>query len=430
MDPAARASAEVLDRVKAAFHADDANQVRELLGEHPELRALLNQPIGPFDSPPITGVKSEAMLDVLLDAGADINAKSRWWAGGFGLLHCAPPELANYAIARGATVDAHAAARLGLLDRLRELVTADPALVHARGGDGQTPLHFASTVPVAEFLLDHGADINALDVDHESTPAQYMSADRQDVARYLVSRSCRSDLLLACTLGDLALAKQHLKADPACVRMRVSREYFPIINPKSGGTIYQWTLGFYISAQGVAKKFGHAELVRFLDEQSPAPLRLVEACWSGDAERVQAVLREHPNAIKELTDADKCQVAHAARNNELRAVQLMLQSGFPVDGTSQHHATALHWAGFHGNREMVEELLARGASLEALDADFHATPLGWVTHGSENGWYVRSGDYAGCADAMLRAGAKLPAMDSGSAPVKAVLEKWRRGSAG
>ncbi len=73
-------------------------------------------------------------------------------------------------------------------------------MVHARGGDGQTPLHFASTVEIAEFLLAHGADMDALDVDHESTPAQYMlrvehvrhyPRDRQDVARYLVSRGCR-----------------------------------------------------------------------------------------------------------------------------------------------------------------------------------------------------------------------------------------------
>jgi len=41
-------------------------------------------------------------------------------------------------------------------------------LVHARGGDGQTPLHFASTVEIAEFLLAHGAAIDARDVDHEA----------------------------------------------------------------------------------------------------------------------------------------------------------------------------------------------------------------------------------------------------------------------
>jgi len=86
----------------------------------------------------------------------DINARSRWWAGGFGLLDSADPELATYAIERGAVVDAHAAARLGLMDRLRDLITASPRLVHARGGDGQTPLHFASTTEVAAYLLSKG----------------------------------------------------------------------------------------------------------------------------------------------------------------------------------------------------------------------------------------------------------------------------------
>ena len=110
---------------------------------HPELKAKINEPWGPFDTPPIVNVRSRPMLDVLLEAGADLNAKSRWWAGGFGLLDWASPELAAYAIERGAVVDVHAAARLGMMDRLRELIAHDPGLVHARGGDGQTPLHFA-----------------------------------------------------------------------------------------------------------------------------------------------------------------------------------------------------------------------------------------------------------------------------------------------
>ena len=58
-------------------------------------------------------------------------------------------------------------------------MAADPQLVHARGGDGQTPLHFASTVEIAEYLLDQGADIDARDVDHVSTPAQYMVKARR-----------------------------------------------------------------------------------------------------------------------------------------------------------------------------------------------------------------------------------------------------------
>ena len=82
--------------------------------------------------------------------------------------------------------------------KLAELIASDPDVAHTRGGDGQTPLHFASTVEIAGLLLDRGADIDALDVDHESTPAQYMlrveqkrhySQDRQDVARRLGARS-------------------------------------------------------------------------------------------------------------------------------------------------------------------------------------------------------------------------------------------------
>src|SRR5439155_7943916 len=113
-------------------------------------------------------------IDVLLQAGANIHARSRSWAGGMGVLDECAPDLAAFLIERGAVVDAHAAARLGMSDKLRELVTADPGVVHARGFNGQTPLHFASTVEIAQYLLEQSADIDALDLQHESTPAQHM----------------------------------------------------------------------------------------------------------------------------------------------------------------------------------------------------------------------------------------------------------------
>ena len=98
-----------------SIRADDAGRTRLLLDSDPELKARINDPVGPFDSPALTSA-SRAMIDVLLAAGADVNARSQWWAGGFGFLHTANPELAEYAIQRGAVVDAHAAARLGRLD--------------------------------------------------------------------------------------------------------------------------------------------------------------------------------------------------------------------------------------------------------------------------------------------------------------------------
>ena len=86
----------------------------------------MNEPIGHFDSRPVASAKKNLpLLDVLLAYGADLNLKSAWWAGGFGLLEydCTPEEAAPL-IERGAVVDVFAAAHLGMFERLRELVDA------------------------------------------------------------------------------------------------------------------------------------------------------------------------------------------------------------------------------------------------------------------------------------------------------------------
>jgi hypothetical protein len=125
-------------------------------------------------------------------------------------------------LVRGAALDAKSAAQLGRLYDLAALVAADPESVHLRAGDGQTPLHVAPTVAIAEFLLDHGANIDARDVDHESTPAQYLVRSHPDVARYLVARGAQTDILLAAALGDVERARGFLDADPESIRWTVS----------------------------------------------------------------------------------------------------------------------------------------------------------------------------------------------------------------
>src|SRR5205823_11456519 len=145
---------------------------------------------------------------------------------------------------------------------------------------------------ITKFLLDHGADIDARDIDHESTPAQWMIRERQEVARYLVQRGCKTDILIAAALGDLELARKHLDADPGCIHMRVSDEYFPMINPRAGGTIYQWTLGWYVSPHDIAKQFGHEAVFRFLMERSPTDVKLLAACWNADEAAVKQLLAQ------------------------------------------------------------------------------------------------------------------------------------------
>ena len=98
------------------------------------------------------GVVNSAAPGDVKALAADINAKSDWEHGGFGILEEARPEEADGLIARGAEIDVCAAAHLGRLDVLKALIAADPLLVNAKGGDGKRPLHCATTVEIAEYL--------------------------------------------------------------------------------------------------------------------------------------------------------------------------------------------------------------------------------------------------------------------------------------
>jgi hypothetical protein len=424
IDAEAAAIKEAVKLAWKAFRDDDVAEFGRVLTQYPVLKARINEPTGDFGSPPISHVRSQAMLDALLDAGADINARSKWSPGSFGLLDLAPPDVAAHAIRRGAIVTVHAAARLGMMAELKQLITADPQLVHARGGDGQTPLHFASTVEIAEYLLDNGADIEARDLDHESTPAQYMLGERAEVARYLIRRGCKTDILMATALGDINLVKQHLQADPECIRMRVSDEYFPMIGGgPNGGTIYQWKLGWHVSAVQVAKELGHQAIFELLMERSPAEEKLLNACWFHDEAMVNDLLAQRPDLAAALPPAGRRHVAHAARNDDTAAARLMVAAELPVKAFSQHHASSLHWAAFHGNVELAQLFIQHGAALENHDNEFKGTPVNWAQYGSVNGWHPEGGDYPGTVTVLLAAGAKLPKDLSGSEGVKEVLRR-------
>lgn len=405
-------SVDSVQALVAAVKSDDVAEVRQLLDDYPALKGQLNDALPglPFEGTVLLAAVSNEnreMIEVLLDAGADINQKSHWWAGGFGVLDLST-ELVPFLRGRGAVFDAHTAARLGMLDELRALVEKDPTVVHAQGGDGHTPLHVASTVAIAEYLLAQGADIDALDIDHESTAAQYLVRDHQDIVRMLVGRGCRSDILMAAALGDLALVRRHLEADPEAIRMTVSERSFPRKNPQSGGTIYIWTLGSNKSPHSVAREFGHEEVFQLLLDRTPPELRLALACELGDEPRVKELLAERPDLVQSLSEQERRKLPDAAREKNQDAVRLMLAAGWPLDTRGDLSATALHWAAWHGNLGMIKEILRYHPDVNVKGDDHDASPLAWLVHGSVNSWSCRSGDYRGAALALLEAGAEVP----------------------
>jgi hypothetical protein len=99
----------------------------------------------------------------------------------------------------------------------------------------------------------------------------------------------------------------------------------------------------------------------------------------------------------------------------------MLEAGWPVDTSGEMGATALHWAGFHGNAEMTREILRFNPALESKSREYSGTALSWAIFGSGNGWRRDTGDYAGTVQALLEAGAILPPNPEELEPSDAVL---------
>ena len=428
-----------LEQLSAAVCASNADWVARVLATHSALKAQINDPMPNYGAgmPALLAAVQRSdrkTIDVLLGAGADINVRSRSWAGGIGVLDECAPHMAAFLIERGAVVDVHAAARLGMFEKLQELVTADATVVGSRGSNGQTPLHFTSTVEIAQYLLEHGADIDARDFQHESTPAQHMlrviqarhyRRDRQEIARYLVARGCQTDILMAAALGDLQLVRGHLDTDPARIRMTVSEKYFPKQNPRSGGTIYIPIFGRGRTAHLVARDFGHQEVFQFLMERSPEDVKLEQACELGDADTFRALLSRRPNLIETLSDDDRRRLPDAAQNNNTEAVKLMLAAGWPVDALGEYDMTPLQWAAWHGNAHMVQEILRYRPQLE-LSCQHGITAVGCVLHGSENGWHRDTGNYVATLDALLDAGAKAPKVTEDLEASEAVRDVLRQ----
>jgi hypothetical protein len=252
-----------------------------------------------------------------------------------------------------------------------------------------------------------------------------MVRDRQDVARYLVSRGCRTDVLLVSALGDEARVRQHLDSDPLAIRTSVSDECFPKRNPHGGGTIYTWTLGAGKTAHIVASDFGRDRVLRLLMERTPDELKLAIACEMGDEATANTLLASDPTLVERLTAFERRKLPDAARDGNATAVRLMLAAGFPVDARGQHGATPLHWAGFNGDGEMARDLLRYSPPLEIHDRDFDGTPLFWTIYGSEQGWRRATGNYAGTVELLLNAGAQLPEKTDveGSEAVRDVLRR-------
>jgi hypothetical protein len=401
-----------------AVHGRDAARLRSVLTASPALRAHIDRPLFSFGAQAIVVARNDRpVVETLLEFGANINVKTDWWAGGFGVLDHTDAEQAAWLIERGAIVDIHAAAGLAMADTVREWIAKDPSLVHAPGGDGKRPLHWASTTEIVDILLAHGAEIDARCIDHRSTAAQYQVRDTK-LCRHLISRGAEVDIFMAAALGDEALVERAVNADPGCLTARIGR---PGYEPVPPGDIYQWRLEA-ASVLLVAAKHGGRKIYDFLLTRSPLKEQFLAACELADEAHATNVLAANPDLLTHLTADDQALIGAAAFAHNIAAVELMLKLGFDMNTRGGEGFTPVGHAALCGHVDIVRLLIARGADLEIRN-QYGGTALEGCQWGSLNFRNPR-GDYPGCVEALVQAGARLVYPDFGSDAVQAVLKRY------
>ncbi|MBT3271090.1 hypothetical protein HN371_28370 [Candidatus Poribacteria bacterium] len=228
------------DHFVRAVAQGDPDDVRRLL-KHAHVRSNIDAPWfrdmtalqrAVANAGDMVGGGHLGVVAVLLDEGADVEVAGPYGATPLQIVarkfsYFADDALARHVVERGATVDIHSAVGLELMDCVRALVAADPDAIHAVARNGRTPLHYAHTTDMTDFLLYHGADIDSRDTERHSSPAQWAlfhshaeQRDWTELAQHYVDRGAEADFLLLCALDDRERVEARLAAEPTLVNRR------------------------------------------------------------------------------------------------------------------------------------------------------------------------------------------------------------------
>ncbi|XP_013411085.1 ankyrin repeat domain-containing protein 17 [Lingula anatina] len=111
-----------------------------------------------------------------------------------------------------------------------------------------------------------------------------------------------------------------------------------------------------------------------LDSSMEVPDEVVVCAARGGWSDCVKLLLQHGMDIDATVSGDTA-LTLAARGGHLDTVRVLLDAGCDIDKPSKNMQTALAWATFYGNTEMVRELLARKACPDTMDTTLNKAPI-------------------------------------------------------
>jgi ankyrin repeat protein len=387
-----------------------------LIGSEPVIRELLAAGVDP-DSPNPEGETALMLVvrtgrieaaEVLIDAGADVNAKERW-AGQTALMWAGAqlqPQMVKLLLANGAEVDARSTVR-----EWTRKVSSEPRPKELAQG-GLTPLMFAARtgcIECAELLLNAGADIDLTDP-YGVTPLVVATLNLQnDFAAYLVGKGAdinlwdlygRTPLYVALDMMDYPPPQDRSSEKPPMSGLELAAFLLERgANPNS--QLKQWRPPFVRLARGQDNTLatGATPLLRAAHASDVAAVKLLlEHKALVDLPNASGItplmaaagvgVSQNTSRAKKKTEAASIEVARLLieagadvnrATHDPRRIRtdplvreamygFIFQMAFDYAYLPPSGRTALHGAGQKGWNEMVRFLVANGAEVQPVDA--------------------------------------------------------------
>ena len=277
---------------------------------------------------------------------------------------------------------------------------------------GQTPLMYACRrghVEAVRYLLDQGADINAVSARGSTPMFEAVLHNNKEVVDLLVEQDAlkinavhtkerdRTALMLAASRGGSELISSLLEHAYIEINKQDSAGYTALCLAAQSGfgdsvreLVESEADGFDInvtnksgySALFLAAMNGDCEMVKLLLRNGADPsLRdtvngtaLLRAVDFGQIDVVELLLNDERTEYEDLKN-DGCDLLiSASRHGFAKIITLLHIKGVDLDGRDRTGQTALHYASLEGKLDVVQDLLALGAN-PAIEDNNGRTPL-------------------------------------------------------
>ena len=265
----------------------------------------------------------------------------------------------------------------GDVDRLRDLLATDRALVHART-NLDPPYHYFT----GATLLHHVAgnpDRGRLDGSRPPLPA-----NSADVARLLLEAGADVNATTlgpngGDTMGLLVTSKQASDADVVGPLMDVLLAYGARLDLTRDGCL-DASLANH-APRAAEKMIALGAQPDLLAAAALGRMDLLRAFFDTDGVLLSRPRRD--NKEMNARDAVGLALLYAYVREQTEAVDFLLEKDGNWNMTGVNNGAALHRAAFAGDLAVVQRLVAKGADLGNRDNPFHSTPLGWADHNKQ-----------------------------------------------